>query len=151
MSHYHFHISFRVSICSHITKFSALCIHEYFLIINESLCWLNEKNMLLFMIILILFVYLFMCPSYYSWVKFDSDFFIEMFLYTFWIKIDKKYISFQTLMSATPTSVSMVLYVLMELMDIHVCVQQVILESTVKQVRIRESRKQKGLLQWFNG
>ena len=47
-------------------------------------------------------------------------------------------------MSATPTSVSMVLYVLMESMDIHVCVQQGILESTVKQVRIRlkvESKK----------
>ena len=96
-------------------------------------------------IVLFTYFYLFICPSY-GWVKFDPDFFIEMFLYTFWIwiKFDKKYISFQTLMSATPTNVSMVLYVLMELMDIHVCVQQGILESTVKQVRIRlkvESKK----------
>ena len=37
-------------------------------------------------------------------------------------------------MNATPTHVSMVLFVLMELMDIHVSAQLVILESTVKQV-----------------
>ena len=40
-------------------------------------------------------------------------------------------------MNVAPTHVLMVLYVLMESMDIHVYVQQGILESTVKQVRIR--------------
>ena len=100
---------------------------------------------------LLTFTYLFICPNY-SWVKFDPDFFIEMFLYTFWIKIDKKIHLFSDIDECNPNQ-CLNGAVCIDGINGYTCVcpagyTGVNCETSKNKV---ESRKQKGLLQWFNG